>query len=139
MMKTPAPQPRCGYPVVRAACCPGSPLQGGTGTHNPLLQHVAVRRLGPAASPSMESGSSPTLCLRSGTGMCPGRVQPGYSSWEEVAQAALIATPQNFSPTPPTLLLQASVCHILPRNNCVAGHCKYLYCYHLNFQPCLCH
>ena len=57
--------------------------------------------------------------------MCPGRVQPGYSSWEEGAPAPA----QNCSPPPPTPQHLISVCHIRPCNNCVDSHCKYLSCY----------
>ena len=57
--------------------------------------------------------------------MCPGRVQPGYSSWEEGAPAPA----QNCSPSPTTPQHLISVCHIRPCNNCVDSHCKYLSCY----------
>ena len=115
-MVTPAPQRRCGSPVTGAASCPDCQHQDGTGIHNPPTPRAAAGTQGPAASPLMESGSSPTLCLRSGLAMCPGRVQPGYSSWEEGAPAPA----QNCSPPPPTPQHLASVCHIRRGNNCVA-------------------
>ena len=128
-------QPRCGSPVTGAASCPGCRHQDYTGTPSPPTARAGATILRPAASPLMESGSSPTLCLRSGGTMCPGRVQPGYSSWEEGAPAP----PQSCSPPPPTPQHPTSVCHIALGNNCVASHCKYSYCYHLHFQPCVCH
>ena len=134
-MVMPSTQPRCGFLVTGAACCPGSQHQDGSGIHSPPSLLAVGLVLRPAASASMESGSSPTLCLRSGWNMCPGRVQQGYFSWGEEATPAA----QSFSPPPPTLLLLTSVCHIGPCNNCVASHCKYLYCYHLHIQRCLCH
>ena len=138
-MMTPAPPPRCGSLVGGAVSCPGCHHQDGTLIHNPLsLLAAAAGRLmglGTAVIPSMESGSSPTLCLKGGPDMCLGRVLPGYSSWE----ATTPAPPQSCSPPPPTPQHLTSVCHIRPSNNCVASHCKYLYCYHLHFQPCVCH
>ena len=134
-MMTPAPQPRCGSLVTGAASCPGCQHQDGGNIPSHHTPRVAAGTLHTAASALMESGSSPTLCLRSGTVMCPGRVQPGHSSWE----ASTPAPPQSCSPATPTPQHQASVCHMRPSNNCVASHCKYLYCYHLHFQLCMCH
>ena len=81
-------QLRCGYRVTGAAGCPISQTMDGGRIHRHLSPHAAGTREGPwskleglAATPSMESGSNPTLCLRSGTTMYPGRVLPGYSSW----------------------------------------------------------
>ena len=137
-------QPRCGSPVTGGASCPDCQHQDGGIIHRHHSPRVAGQlglgwpgQLGlgwPAASALMESGSSPTLCLRSGTGMCPGRVQPGHFSWEETTPPA-----QSCSPPPPTPQHLTSVCLIVPSNNCVASHCKYLYCYHLHFQLCMCH
>ena len=127
-----ARQLRCGSPVTGGACSPCSHIQDGTSIPSPPTPRAAATRLGPAASPLMESGSSPTLCLRNDGTMCPGRVQPGYSSWD-------LAPAQSYSPPPPTPQHLTSVCHMIPGNNCVASHCEYLYCYHLHFQLCLCH
>ena len=125
-------QPRCGSLVTGAAFCPDCQHQDGHSIPSPPSPRAAGTRtlllgtLGwPAASPLMESGSSPTLCLRGGWAMCPGRVQPGYSSWEEGAPAPA----QNCSPPPPTPQHLISVCHIRPCNNCVDSHCKYSSCY----------
>ena len=80
MLMTPAPRPRYGFLVTGAVCCPASQTQVGDIIHNHPTLHAAVRMvlLGQPASPLMESGSSPTLCLWGGPAMCPGRVQPGY-------------------------------------------------------------
>ena len=137
MIMRPLTQRRCGSPVTEAACCPGSRTQDGPAIPNPPSLLAEAGRLGPAATPLMESGGSPTLCLRSGLAMCPGRVQLGYSSWEVGTPA--LTTIQSCSPPPLTLLLLASVCHIRHCNDCVASHCKYLYCYHLHIQLGLCH
>ena len=137
MMVIPAPLPRCGSLVTGAASCPGCRHQDGTGIRRHHTPRVAARTLGlgTAATPLMESGSSPTLCLSSGGTMCPGRVQPGYFSWE----AGTPAPPQSCSPPPPTPQHPTSVCHMIPSNTCVASHCEYLYCDHLHFQQRLCH
>ena len=131
-------QRRCGSPVTGAASCPDCQHQDGRGIHSHHTPRAAAGtfgrlRLRPAASALMESGSSPTLCLWSGWAMCPGRVQPGYSSWEATAPAP----PQSCSPPPPTPQLLASVCHMRPGNNCAVCLCKYLFCYYLHFQHCL--
>ena len=141
MMVMASTQRRCGSPVTGAASCPGCQHQDGGIKPSPPTPRAAARTLWPAASPLMESGSSPTLCLSGVTTMCPGRVQPGYSSWEESCLAP-VQTPaplQNCSPPLPTPQQLASVCHMKPSNDCVASHCKCLYCYHLHLQPCLCH
>ena len=104
-------QPRCGSVVTKAASCPGSRQQDGGLIHNHHSPLAEAWTLGPTASPLMESGSSPTLCLRSGSGMRPGRVQLGYSSWE----AGLAPAQSCFQPAM-TLLLKASVCHMIPGN-----------------------
>ena len=67
--------------------------------------------------------------------MCPGRVQPGYFSWEDAATTAP-GPPQSCSPQPPTPQLQASVCHIGPGNNCVASHCKYTVIIFISSHAC---
>ena len=126
LMVTPAPQRRCGFPVTGAACCPDCQHQDGPCIPSPPTPHAAAGtfgrlRLVPAASPLMESGSSPTLCMRGGTVMCPGRVQPGYFSWEEGRPPA--AEPaQSCSPPPTTPQQLTSVCHMKHGNNCVASH-----------------
>ena len=110
-------QPRCGSPVAGAVCCPSCPHQDGGGIPSPPSPRAGARTLSlaPAATHSQqESGSSPTLCLRGGGALCPGRVQPGYSSWEETAPP-----PQSCSPTPPTPRQLTSVYHMIPCNNCV--------------------
>ena len=137
MMVMATTQRRCGSPVTGAASCPDCQHQDGGGIPSPPSPRAAAGTLRPAASPSMESGSSPTLCLWSAGGMCPGRVQPGYSSWEAGTPAA--GPPQSCSPPPPTPQQLTSVCHMIPGNNCVASHCEYSHCYHLHFQLCLCH
>ena len=110
-------QPRCGFPVTGAASCPGCQHQDGRDIHNPRSPRAAVKTLlGPAASPLMESGSSPTLCLSRGGSMLLGSLLPGYFSWEEVGPTTLV---QNCSPPPRTLQLLTSLCRIEPRNNCV--------------------
>ena len=117
VMMIPSTQPRCGFPVTRAACCPGSQHQDGRDIHNPPSPHAAVKTLlGLAASPLMESGSSPTLCLSRGGSMLLGSLLPGYFSWEEGGPTTLV---QNCSPPPRTLQLLTSLCLIGPRNNCV--------------------
>ena len=143
-MVMPSTQPRCGSPVTGAACCPDCRTQDGTGIPSPPSPRAAGTRtlllgtLGwPAATPLTESGSSPTLCLRGGGAMCPGRVQPGYFSWEEASPATAPSPAQNCSPPLPTQLLLPSVCHMIPSK--IACHCKYLYCYHLHFQLGVCH
>ena len=115
-------QRRCGSPVTGAAPCPDCHHQDGSGIHSPPSPRAVGLVLGPAASPLMESGSSPTLCLCRGGSMCPGRFQQGYFSWEEPAPAPL----QSCSPPPPTPQQLTSVCHMIPSNNCVAslGYCR---------------
>ena len=130
-MVMPRIQRRCGSPVTGAAPCPDCRHQDGGSIpshHTPRAEAgTLTRQCWPAATPLMESGSSPTLCLGIGTGMCPGRVQPGYSSWEEEAAPA---PPQSCSPPPPTPQHLASVCLMIHGNTCIASHCKYSYCYH---------
>ena len=111
-------QPRCGSPVTGAACCPDCQHQDGGIIPSPPSPRVAAwtLRQGPAASPLMESGSSPTLCLSRGGTMSHGSHLPGYFSWEEGGPTTLV---QNCSPPPRTLQLLTSVCRIGPRNNCV--------------------
>ena len=120
-------QPRCGSPVTGAGCCPGSRHQDGHLIPNhPTLRVARVwstRTLRLAATPLMENGSSPTLCLRSGLAMCPGRVQLGYSSWEETTGGPpALRSHLSCSPPPTTPQLLASVCHIRPSNSCVDNH-----------------
>ena len=117
-MMMPSTQPRCGSPVTGAALCPDCRIQDGGGTHSPPTPRVAATILGPGptASPLMESGSSPTLCLSRGGSMLLGSLLPGYFSWEEGGPTTLV---QNCSPPPRTLQLLTSVCRIGPRNNCV--------------------
>ena len=116
VMMTPSTQPRCGFPVTRAACCPGCQHQDGSIIHSPPSLLAVGLVLGPAASPLMESGSSPTLCLSRGGSMLLGSLLPGYFSWGEGGPTTLV---QNCSPPPRTLQLLTSVCLIGPRNNCV--------------------
>ena len=117
MMVMAPTQPRCGFPVTRAACCPGCQHQDGRDIHNPPSPRAAVKTLlGPTASHLMESGSSPTLCLSRGGSMSHGSLLPGSFSWEEGGPTTLV---QNCSPPPRTPQLLTSLCHIGPRNDCV--------------------
>ena len=100
---------RYGCLVNRAACCqvslPSLDTKDGTGTHNPPTPCVAAASLQvPPATPSVESGRSPTLWIWGDLSICPGRVLPGHFSWEDSA-LALVQSCSLTHPTPPLLAL----------------------------------
>ena len=105
--------PRCGSLVNRAACCqislPFRDSTDGTGIHNPPTPCVAVATLlVTSATPSVESGRSPTLWMWGDLSMSPGRVLPGYFSWGDSATELV----QKCSPKALPLPLLALICLI---------------------------